>query len=88
MANMAGRKDLGIYKVVAAAIPKQAHTSTPTRTGDAGSNDKTLKRKMEKVMVNVVTNGSSDTKNIKPHVKVKGMPNPNINHNTSTGKGC
>lgn len=51
--NMTGRKDLGVMRVPAQAIPKQSKTMTKTSNGN--SNDKTgvtkdIAAKMKKVM--------------------------------------
>lgn len=45
MANMTGRKDLGVYRVAAKAIPKQS--KTPTKVGDGKSTGKKMKKAMK-----------------------------------------
>lgn len=87
--NMSGRKDLGIRRLPkSGAIPVQS--KGPTKTAEDGRNaaygvSKDIANKLRKVMIN---NGMIKQFNLKPHVKVKGMPEPNINSNSSNKKGC
>lgn len=49
MADMTGRKDLGVRRIPPTQeIPKQS--KAPTKTSNGTSNDKTMKEKMKKVM--------------------------------------
>ena len=81
MADMTGRKDLGIRRLPqSGAIPVQS--KGPTKTSNGMTNNKTMQEKMKKVMVAQGMIKVGKTVNLKPHVKVKGMPIPNVNHNT------
>ena len=83
MADMTGRKDLGIRRLPqSGAIPVQS--KGPTKSSNGMAHDKTMKAKMKKVMIKqgMIKDGSVKAAKINPHVVVKGMPTPNMNHNT------
>lgn len=85
MADMTGRRDLGIRRLPqSGAIPVQS--KGPTKTSNGMTNNKLMQSKMKKVMIKqgMIKDGVKKTVNLKPIIHVKGMPIPNVNHNTST----